>query len=164
MVVGGFAVRLWGLPRPTYDVDLVVSIDDAGLPGLLRALAAAGFELPELYRDGFLDRVGGMAQLTVTRLDEGSTWDIDLFLARDPLLISALARRRRVDLDSGPMDVIAPEDLVLMKLLAFRRKDQLDIEEILLVSRDLDWAHLDRWAARLDVVDRLKEFERTAQP
>lgn len=159
MVIGGFAVRLWGLPRPTYDADLAVQVGDDRLPDLFSALEDAGFDVPVEYRRGFLDRLAGLAKFKATQLDEGRIWDTDFFLARDPLLTSAMQRRKRVELDEGAMEVIAPEDLVLLKLLAYRRKDQLDIEEILLVNRQLDWAHLDRWAARLDVLDRLRGFD-----
>ena len=53
---------------------------------------------------------------------------------------------------------MAPEDVILLKLIAYRRKDQLDVEEIVKVTPDLDKAYLRSWAARLDVSGRLAEF------
>jgi hypothetical protein len=49
-------------------------------------------------------------------------------------------------------------EVVSVILLAFRRKDHLDIEEIFAVSFSLDVDYIKTWAARLDVVGRLKEF------
>jgi hypothetical protein len=58
---------------------------------------------------------------------------------------------------------MSPEDVVLLKLLAYRRKDQLDVEEILKISVDLDLDHLRQWAARLGVSERLEAFLREQQ-
>jgi hypothetical protein len=158
MVMGGFAVRTWGIPRPTYDADLAVAADGERLAGLLDLLSEAGFDVPEEHRKGFVDRVGGMGKVKVTRFEAGSAWDVDLFLVRGAFLESALSRRRQVHLGGRPVWVTSPEDIILLKLIAFRRKDQLDIEEILRISLDLDREYLERWAAKLDVTVRLEEF------
>jgi hypothetical protein len=41
-VMGGFAVRHWGLPRPTYDVDFAVALEGEALVRLMKAFDAAG--------------------------------------------------------------------------------------------------------------------------
>jgi len=53
-IMGGFAVRTWGVPRPTYDADLAVSADEKGLNTLLSALEKARFEIPPEHRKGDL--------------------------------------------------------------------------------------------------------------
>jgi len=40
-VMGGFAVRHWALPRPTYDVDCAVAVEGEELVRLLRAFETA---------------------------------------------------------------------------------------------------------------------------
>ncbi|MGQ0612568.1 MAG: hypothetical protein ACT4PV_02300 [Planctomycetaceae bacterium] len=72
MVMGGFAVRAWAVPRPTYDADLAVSADGDLLPRLLREFAAAAFDVPPEHAQGFADRIGGMEKLKVTRVAGGS--------------------------------------------------------------------------------------------
>ena len=158
MVMGGFAVRAWGIPRPTYDADVAVAANEGGLAQLFDALERAGFDVPEIHRKGFLDTVGGMEKLKATRIAHGSVWDVDLFLVRGAHLISALERRRTVALGGRSVPVMAPEDVVLLKLVANRRKDQLDVEEILRITRDLDLAYVRVWAERLNVSDRLLGF------
>lgn len=157
-VLGGFAVRVWGIPRPTYDLDVAVGVSDTDLLHLLTAFEAAGFEVPDAHRAGFLDRVGGMRKCSVQRLDGGHLWDVDLFVASTPFLRSALRRSRVVTVAGRRAPVLVAEDIVLLKLLAGRRKDLVDVEEILLVAGSLDRARMRRWADRLGV---RKALERT---
>lgn len=158
MIVGGFAVRSWGIPRPTYDGDLAVSVDDRRMQDLLAALEQAGFDVPEEHRKGFRDSVAGIEKVKVTRFSGGTVWDVDLFLVRGAFLETALGRRRSRTLDQRAVWVAAAEDVILLKLMAYRRKDQLDVEEIMKVSTALDATYLRDWAARLGVAGRLAEF------
>jgi len=157
-IMGGFAVRSFGVPRPTYDADLAIVADDRRLQELLSALGSHGFDVPDEHRKGFVDTIAGFGKVKATRFVERSVWEIDLFLVRGPFLESAIRRRRAVPMSGREVWVLAPEDLILLKLIAFRRKDQLDVEEILKISRNLDHAYLREWAGRLKVETRLHEF------
>jgi hypothetical protein len=157
-VMGGFAVRTWGIPRPTYDADLAVAVDEARLGPLLTALEALSLVVDEKYKRGNRDFIAGFAKITAAGTAGGTTWNVDLFLARGALMESALSRSRTASIGDRPVRVVAPEDLILFKLLAFRRKDQLDVEEVLKVSSTLDHAYLKDWADQLGVASRLKEF------
>lgn len=162
MIMGGFAVRSWGVPRPTYDADVAVAAEGESLLRVLDALRSAGFEIPRAHETGFVDRIGGMEKVKVTRFAAGSVWELDLFVAKGPFFRSAMGRRRKRRLESRDVHVMAPEDVIVLKLLAHRRKDQLDVEEILKIQTDLDLAYLRSWAERLGVADRLEEFLRDA--
>ena len=162
-IIGGFAVPAWGVPRPTYDADIAVAdiavaADDEQLENLLAALERAGFTVLDEYLRGFQDVVAGMRKVKVTRLEARSVWEIDIFLARGAFLEETISRRRNLPLAGRPVSVLAPEDLILLKLIAHRRKDQLDVEEILRITPAVDVAYLRRWAAQLDVSDRLEQF------
>ncbi|MCI0652140.1 MAG: hypothetical protein L0Z55_09670 [Planctomycetes bacterium] len=161
-IMGGFAVRTWGIPRPTYDADVGIATDDDGLQRVLRELEKRGFMVPEEHHKGFVDVVGGFQKVKVTRFEGQSVWEVDLFLLRGCFLESALARRKHLHIGGRPAWVVAPEDLILLKLIAHRRKDQLDVEEILKIARDLDLPYLRIWAERLGVALRLDEFLNSA--
>jgi len=158
MIMGGFAVRVWAIPRPTYDADLAVAVDEDGMKAMLDALEQGGFDVPDEHRKGFRDVVAGMQKVKATRFESGTVWDVDLFVVRPGLLESALRRRRSCPLADRVVWVMAPEDVILMKLVAWRRKDQLDVEEIVKVTTDLDRIYLREWAIRLNVESRLREF------
>ena len=157
-VMGGFAARAWGLPRPTFDADIAVAVEGEALQGLFTALEAAGFDTPPEHRTGFLDNVGGFSKARVTRLVGGHVWSTDLFLVQGALLKSALARARRAMIGQRQVRVMAPEDIILLKLIAHRRKDLADVEEIVAVCVGLDVGYLREWAAKLGILDRLAEF------
>ena len=55
--------------------------------------------------------------------------------------------------------VLAPEDLILLKLVAFRPKDTFDLETVIDATRELlDVDYLRGWADRLRLRDRLEAF------
>jgi len=161
-VLGGFAVRHWGIPRPTYDLDVAVAVGGEGVRPLLAVLDAAGFEIPEEHARGFLDTIAGMSKFTVRRLEAGSLWEVDCFVASTPFLRSALKRTVPVTLQGRTVPILAAEDILLLKVLASRRKDLADAEEILAVVGSLDLVRMRRWADRLGVRGRLERVLREA--
>ena len=71
-------------------------------------------------------------------------------------------RRRRVDIGGDGLHVVAPEDLVLSKLLWAKGTDsglqKNDARAIVDAVGDLDWAYLEKWAERLNLGDMLSEL------
>jgi len=140
-VMGGFAVGHWGLPRPTYDVDVAIAVDRDVLVELLDAYEEDGFSVDEAFRSGFADTLAGMRKVGLGLFDEGSVWRVDLFLATTDFVRSAVARRTTTEMDGRRVSVVSAEDLLLFKLLANRAKDRADIEDLLLVCGELDRAY-----------------------
>jgi hypothetical protein len=64
-VMGGLAVRVHGIPRPTHDVDLTLSIDRAELGELFEQLEGRGYSVPQPYKDGWLDEIAEMPLATM---------------------------------------------------------------------------------------------------
>jgi hypothetical protein len=154
-VMGGFAVRHWALPRPTYDVDFAVAIGGEPLVRLLRAFEAAGFTVDHQFLTGFTDALAGLRKVAVSSFDSGAVWGVDIFLATTPFVRSAFDRRVRTEVEGRKLAVVSVEDLLLFKLLADRTKDRLDVEDTLLVCGPVDLPHLKKWAKHLGVTDRL---------
>ncbi|MBI2919532.1 MAG: hypothetical protein HYY18_00440 [Planctomycetes bacterium] len=161
-IMGGFAVRALGLPRPTYDGDLVVDANVEQSLDLFRRFDEAGFRIPEEFSRGFRDQLHGMEKVAIHKFEEGHDWRIDLFFPTTPLLKSAFERRKPLRFMGKERAVLTAEDIVLLKLLAGRTKDKLDIEELLKIHRSLDVAYLKLWAGKLDLAAELQEQLRTA--
>ncbi|HWL92101.1 MAG TPA: hypothetical protein VNT79_01080 [Phycisphaerae bacterium] len=157
-IMGGFAARAWGLPRPTYDADIAIAAGTEELQKLFDGLEQEGFDIPPEHRTGFLDVLAGFKKAKVNRFVDRNVWHTDFFLAQGEFLNSALARARETKIGLKTVRVMAPEDIILLKLIASRRKDLADIEEIMGVCRDLDVPYLRNWAKSLGVADRLAEF------
>ena len=161
-VMGGIAASAWGLPRFTHDVGVAVNLRASETGPLLQVLEERGYVVPEEFRSGWSDRLAGTRKLAVKRFLGKHVWDVDIFLAESEFLRSALQRRRVVDLDGRETPLVTPEDLLVLKLVAWRPKDQGDIDDLLLVVGPLDEEYLGAWTRRLGVRDRLDEAWRRA--
>ncbi len=157
VLMGGFAVRVYGIPRPTYDVDFTIAIARERLPELYRAISESGYTVPEPYESGWVDQIAGMPLVKARLFFEGSTIDIDIFLAESAFQDQLLARRKRQQLDDMPVWLVSPEDLILLKLIASRPRDLVDIDDVLFIQGSLDEDYMRRWAERLHVLAELED-------
>lgn len=126
-VCGGFAVIVYGFPRATQDIDLLVREEDVDrLKGVLRV---RGFRLDS---GAITFNVGQPRQARVHRLvkvrgDDFLVLDLITFTSRadDPL-----ANRARLDWDGVAVSVVGREELRLLKLDAGRPKDLEDLRKL----------------------------------
>lgn len=157
-VMGGLAVRVHSIPRPTHDVDLTITIDRSELPTLFASLERLGHTVPGSYQRGWVDEVGGMPLVKVRTYMSGSNGvDIDIFLNETDFQKSYLARRMEVTVGDRSLWVVTPEDLILLKLLASRPRDLLDVADILFTQGQLDESYMRTWAKSLGITDRLEQ-------
>ncbi len=152
MVTGATAAILYGQPRVTNDLDVVLALDDAGRGALLAAFPETDFYVPPeiVIRAEQARTQRGHFNL----IHHESGYKADIYLAgSDPLHAWALPLRRRI-LWSADLSlwVAPPEYVVLRKLEFFREggsaKHPADIATIRSVT-GLDHALLDPWLDRL---------------
>lgn len=131
---GALALAYYAVPRATVDVDINVFVKpDPGFDRILEILKEAGFagedEAQSLRRQAltegqFRGRIAGLR--------------VDVFVPAIPYYASLEARRRQVELLGRSIWVLGPEDLVILKLMFFRRKDLADVEAVMRDGRTLD--------------------------
>jgi predicted nucleotidyltransferase len=155
-VMGGFAVRAHGVPRPTYDVDLTVALDRERLPLLFDRLRDRDFQIPRVYETGWVDRVTELPLLKLQRYIRDKTLDVDLFLAEPLFLAEAMKRRSRIDAEGKLLWVVSPEDLILLKLLAGRPRDLGDVGDVLFMQDRLNEHYMRNWASELGIAEPLE--------
>lgn len=165
-VMGGWAVRAHGLPRPTYDVDVTVAIGRDKLPMLFERIDALGYDVGDQYRGGWLDAVADMPLFKASTFVDGRTLVADIFIAENEFQDSLIARRVRGEIDGLPAWLVSPEDLILLKLVADRVRDRADVFDVLIMNLKLDQSYIEHWAERLGVTqkwrDALDEFKHNA--
>jgi len=156
-VMGGLAVRVYALPRPTQDVDITVSLSPDQSLELLDIVERAGFDVPETYRKGWTDQEGKMPLVKVGRYVGDHRIDVDVFLTHSKFQQSMMARRCAVTLEEREVWLVSPEDLLLLKLAAGRPRDKIDVQDLLFTLGDLDEAYMRKWAEKLGVADSLQQ-------
>jgi hypothetical protein len=139
---GAIAFAYYGEPRVTIDVDINVFVrPERALEvfGVLGQLGVTAHETAasETERDGQV------------RLRWGRT-PVDLFFAYDAFHEHAAKRVRTVPFGEIMIPILAPEDLLVCKTVFDRRKDWIDIDQILaLTAGDLDVDDVRRWVTRI---------------
>ncbi len=156
-VMGGWAVRVYALPRPTYDVDFTIQLPRDRLPAMYAAVADAGFTVPEQYRGGWVDSVADMPLVKFRLFLAGHGIDVDVFLAESDYQQELMRRRVQHTVNGVPVWFVTVEDLILLKLIANRNRDRADIEDLLLARAQLDEPYLRRWAGPLGIEAKLDE-------
>lgn len=122
-IAGGLAVAVWGAPRATADIDLLVLGED--VPALLELVRPLGFiheALPMKFSDGVEVR-------RVTKLEAGDALTLDLLVGGESLA-EVWQGRVRLPTEHGHMSVVSREGLIRMKLAANRPQDLVDVERL----------------------------------
>ncbi len=117
---------LYGQPRLTADLDVTVEGTPQSVLSLLSTLRQHGFE-PRLEDAEGLLRRARMLPL----IHHASGLPVDLVVAGPGLEDEFLDQRRHVHLGGIAVSVISPEDRIVTKLLAGRRKDLDDARGVL---------------------------------
>lgn len=155
---GAQAALLYGSARLTADVDVTVHLGGRETADLVSALEKAGFRLR--VRD--LNRFVATTRVLPT-LHVRTGMPVDVVLAGPGLEQLFLKRRRRRVIDGVAISVASAEDMVVMKVLAGRGKDEDDALAILAARPKLDLAQvrstLEALERALDQADLRPRFE-----
>lgn len=158
VVMGGLAVRVHALPRPTNDIDFTIQLDRGRLPDVFRQAERMGLTVPEAYKRGWVDEVSGMPIVKLRYyFQDGLGVDVDVFLAESEFQNALIARRQSLEVDGLKCFVVSPEDLVLLKLIASRPRDLIDVQDILFTQGTLDTAYMRPWAKQLGIANELEK-------
>ena len=112
-------------------------------PNLVRAVDI----LTEALETEVIDYVIGGAVALAYWTGPRATIDIDITVDVDiPTILvqEALVRKKRVPFGDRQINVMSPEDVLILKVLFGRTKDFADIER-LLAMRSVDNNYVDRW-------------------
>lgn len=124
LLVGGFAVSVYGYPRPTGDLDVWIAVSPGNIAKVVEALKKFGFNSPPptaslFTTPGKLVRMG-VPPVRIELLNQISGVEFT----------ACYARRRIMNMDGVPVSVIALEDLIVNKQAAGRHKDLNDLAEL----------------------------------
>jgi hypothetical protein len=146
-LIGAHAVNAWIEPRFTADVDVTVQAGPEGIERLEDLLGQRGYRVT---REHGADLPSGPDFVRFASESESVTLEVQA--AKTEFQRESL--RRAASSGSAPR-IATPEDLIVMKLIADRPKDQIDLQGLIRLAA-LDWAYVERWATEWGVSDRLR--------
>ena len=160
-VTGGFAVSVWGRPRATFDIDIVIKMKEPEtnkLTKMLREISEFGYINEDTVREAirnkgefnFIDpETGVKADFWVAGGGQDSEEEF--------------SRRKAKKIDSQRVYFISPEDLILSKLRWYKispsSRHLEDIESVLKISGDIiDKSYLLKQSQQQDTAEDLDKF------
>ena len=135
MLIGGLAVAFLGKPRTTNDVDAIIALQRDAWEDFLHSGGPLGFatRIPDALAFAETNRV-----MLLHHAKSGV--DVDISLAGLPFEMDAIQRAQKVRHGRLILPIPTIEDLIVLKAVANRPKDKVDIEGILDLASELNYA------------------------
>lgn len=156
VIIGGIAVSLLGQPRFTHDIDAMVLLSIEEIPDFLKAAQKEGIE-PRIPQAEDFARQNRVLLLR----HAASQTNIDISLGVLPFEQEMVTRSivHKID-DTLKIHLPTPEDLIIMKAIAHRPKDLLDIQTIIHNHPHLDRERIQDWVTQFaELLERPELWE-----
>ncbi len=155
MITGSFAANFYTVPRMTRDIDVVVALRREDVDKVVEAFQG------DYYCDANRVREAIAKGTMFNLIHQGSIVKVD-FIPRKNVEYrrTEFDRRRVIAVEGQSIWIVAPEDLVLSKLLwAKEGGSEVQMKDVsnLVATASLDGSYLDQWARTLGVDDLLKK-------
>lgn len=146
VLVGGLAVQLHGFLRSTFDIDLVLAMNDENIVRFLEVAKHYGLvpvnpvPLESLRDASQIDqwyRENGMLAFSL-REPRGGGSVVDILVRPDVSLEKLVANAVVGELFARKVLIASVDDLLIMKRIANRPKDQLDVVALEKIKRGED--------------------------
>jgi Nucleotidyl transferase of unknown function (DUF2204) len=134
-LIGGMAASYRSQPRFTKDIDFLVEVPQVSLPRLLDDLQSRGFQFDTVAT------IGEWVQHHMVTLSYHGI-RVDWLKPLIPAYRHILEQATNENWLKRPIRIASVEGLILLKLLAYRTQDQIDIENLVAAKSaklDLDW-------------------------
>ena len=158
MLTGSFASNMHGVPRTTYDADIVIEIEPGSLDEFVRSLGNEFYASREAAREALSSR----SMFNVIHLESGFKVD---FIIRKPRPFSKeeFSRREKGLLLGESRWFATPEDVILAKLewsrLGESERQFGDAVNVAKVQKEeLDRSYLEKWAKELGIQKLLQRL------
>ncbi len=154
MLTGSLAMAVYATPRMTRDIDVVVQVGDSDVERLVCQFQNTCY----IDRDSVAQAVAQRGMFNIIHNELISKAD---FVVRKQggFWETEFSRRRRVTVENLHVFVVAPEDLILNKMLWAAGGESeyqvRDVTQLLREAENLDFQYLERWSKSLEVYELL---------
>ncbi len=146
-VIGGVATGVWSEERLTKDIDFTIAMNESQWTSLQEALKNCSET--EVFQTSF--DPGEKVPFLIRIRYKGVI--IDLLTSLTPYQDLLIKRRITTEVWGYTIDVASAEDIILLKLLAHRGQDMVDIQKIVQHIKNLDLAYIEKWVKEWEVAD-----------
>ena len=146
-IIGGAALGFLAQPRGTQDIDAVTWLDLSETAEFVKSGASFGF-FPRIS-----DPIEFARKSRVVLLQHNQTKiDVDISLGALPFEQEMIERAIEFTMSELTVQVATPEDLIITKAVAHRKRDLLDIDNVVSVYPNLDLARIRHWVGQFAAV------------
>jgi hypothetical protein len=153
VIIGGIAASLLGKPRFTAHLDAVILLSVEDLPNLFDAASEQGIT-PRIADAEVFARKHRMLLLQ----HQASSTNIDISLGILPFEIEMVARSQYLKVGSLCLNLPTPEDLIILKSVAHRPQDLIDIQATAASHPDLDKERVQFWVEQFGAALELPDL------
>jgi hypothetical protein len=165
MLTGSIASSLYGEPRSTQEIDIVVEVKSDSIESLVKQFPASQY-----YIDAESIKEAIHLKLMFNLIDINEGEKVDFWIVTDePFDTSRFSRRQKLEIYGMKMYVSTPEDMILAKLrwskLAGGSEKQFgDALRIFEVQYNkLDLNYLKEWMVELNIEDLWERIKKEAE-
>jgi len=156
MIIGGQAVLLYGEPRLTRDIDIILGVNIDHTDELLAIIRELSLRpLPEDI-ESFVRQT-----MVLPALDETTGIRVDFIFSFTPYETEAIKRAKRIDILHQEVCFASSEDVIIHKIFAGRPRDLEDVRTILLKNPEIDIRYIKNWLKEFDKASGGKDFQKT---
>lgn len=158
VITGGMAVSVWGRPRSTADIDVVVELMQKNTSILAK-------ELLSLDKDVYVseDAIKEALELKgeFNFIHPQSQLKVDFWIVKDAFNKQEIQRALPQNFEGYDIKFVSPEDLILSKLLWYKDSNSTrqleDIQSVLAISK-IDLKYIKHWAERQGTLEILEKL------
>ncbi|MEW6006845.1 MAG: nucleotidyltransferase [bacterium] len=133
-IIGAIASGIYGLPRTTYDIDILLNIEKIKIPPFLEGLKDKGFSFNEKILDELNEGYLSEAHYKNVR--------VDILLPVLPYFNEVIEGAISFNFLNRKIRFARPEDLIILKLLSNRGSDKEDIFGIKEINYSLNISYI----------------------
>lgn len=153
VVTGGMAVAVWGRPRSTADIDIIVKL-------VLKDVRMLVKELLDVNKDVYVSEDAIKEALErrgeFNFIDPNTQLKVDFWIVKDDFNMKEIQRAVPRKFEGYPIRFVSPEDLILSKLLwhkeSYSTKQLDDIKSVLAITK-VDVKYIKNWAIKQDTIE-----------
>ncbi|MBC8186409.1 nucleotidyltransferase, partial [candidate division KSB1 bacterium] len=138
-LAGGWAVGVWGAPRATEDIDLLILLEQNELNNISKILNIK-FNVVQSHKLKFKSVT--ILRIILSLKNKKDLYILDLILADTSYYQNILKRKIYIEFEGTSIPLISLEDLIILKSISNRAQDQNDIKQLTTTAKTIDWNYI----------------------